>query len=222
MCAASTVQTQDFHAPWRRGRHGRLSCNQLSGPLPVELTRLTGVSVLALAGNQLSGPFGEVWHDYGGSRFALDLYYNKVDTATPQGGFGFGDGWWATQTVPPRGLVALAAGGVVTVTWTPIAYTAHGGYYEVSYATAPAGPYTVHGRTADKTVGSYTATGLSPGVAYYFRVRTFTPAHLYELPDPESVGCTVQQNALWSDYSAVVSSAQRRYLPLVAGGGPAP
>jgi argininosuccinate lyase len=25
ICAASTVQTQDFHPPWRRGRHGRLS-----------------------------------------------------------------------------------------------------------------------------------------------------------------------------------------------------
>ena len=85
----------------------------------------------------------------------------------------------------------------MTLTWTPIAYTGDGGYYEISYATAwPGGAFTVHGQTADKTVSSYTLTDLPPGPSYYFRIRTFTPAH-------DSYWC-YQQNDLWSDYAPLV------------------
>ena len=44
--------------------------------------------------------------------------------------------------------------------------------------------------TSDKTIGALTVTDLTPGAAYCFRVRTFTPAH------------AAQQNAIWSAYTA--------------------
>ena len=46
--------------------------------------------------------------------------------------------------------------GTIQLTWTPIAYVEDGGYYEVSYATAEAGPFTVAGVTADDPATTYT------------------------------------------------------------------
>jgi hypothetical protein len=104
--------------------------------------------------------------------------------------------WAETQTLPPTSLQVVAMTvDSVELGWTPILYTAHGGYYEIGYATVSGGAYTVHGTTADKTANGYTVDGLVPGEAYFFALRTFTPAH------------DLQQNDLLSDYSQEVSIA---------------
>ena len=111
-------------------------------------------------------------------------------------------------------MQVASAGISATLTWTPIPYTEDGGYYEISYAAAPDGPFQVHGHTADRTVASYTVTDLLPGQTYYFRVRTFTPAHAFGAVDEwgRRRGYT-QQSDLWSDYSAVVSNAELTPTP---------
>jgi hypothetical protein len=88
--------------------------------------------------------------------------------------------------------------------WEPIAYGGDGGYYEIGYATAAGGPYAVHGTTEDsgqKAATGYVAAGLQPGTAYYFAVRTYTPAHDW------------QQNDLWSESTAEISGTTAACFP---------
>ncbi|MFN8487227.1 MAG: fibronectin type III domain-containing protein [Caldilineaceae bacterium] len=198
-----------------------LQGNQLSGPLPSELTTLSNVDTLSLAGNQLSGPLPStlgnmtklqvLWlqaNQFNGlipptltnlvNLTALDLSYNALGANDPtlltflnthQAT------WAATQTVPPTGLqTGAVTTNTINLTWQPIAYVLDGGYYEVSYATNSAGPYTVAEVTADKTSNSLTLSGLAANTTYYLRVRTLTAAHGY------------QQSALWSDYSSSISA----------------
>ncbi|MGE3466462.1 MAG: choice-of-anchor Q domain-containing protein, partial [Pyrinomonadaceae bacterium] len=112
----------------------------------------------------------------------IRVRYNKFDVVnTPPGNIDTIDpGWRDTQTVPPTNIQVTPNGvGSATLTWTPIAYQAHGGYYEVLSATTPGGPYTTQGTTS--STGAKTAMGLEvsglPAGTNYFVVRTFTPAH---------------------------------------------
>ncbi len=85
-----------------------------------------------------------------------------------------------TQTVPPSDLATGAIGdNSVELTWTPILYTANGGYYEVGVRAGSTGPFSFGGvhTTADKTAGGFTVSGLNSGTLYCFVVRTFTPQH---------------------------------------------
>ena len=103
--------------------------------------------------------------------------------------------WADTQTVPPTDLqVVNVTGGSVELSWTPISYTWDAGYYELSYADSPGGPYTAHGVTANKSASSYVIDGIQPDMTYYFVARTHTAAH------------GDQQNDLWSWYSEEVSA----------------
>jgi hypothetical protein len=65
----------------------------------------------------------------------------------------------------------------VQINWVSISYTADGGFYEVSYATAADGPYITHGQTAGKLASGYLLDNLLPGTTYFVRVQTVTPAH---------------------------------------------
>ena len=126
----------------------------------------------------------------------LDLNYNQLAPTDPR--------WSATQTVAPTDLRGVVDGTTVLLTWTPIQYTYffYTGAYEISYATAPGGPFTVAGDAAPKSVASYTVTGLPPAAVYYFRVRTFSPAQRYTGADGAVL---YQPNNLWSDYTPLVS-----------------
>jgi PKD repeat protein len=129
---------------------------------------------------------------------ALGLGYNMLyaDDPTLITWLNAQDADWAdTQTVPPTNLqVTGSSSQSVGLGWTRIPYTQDSGYYEISVATSSGGAYTVHGTTANKSASSYQADNLSLDTTYYFRIRTYTPAH------------GSQQNNLWSDYSPEVSA----------------
>ncbi|MCE7984714.1 MAG: hypothetical protein DYG89_26380 [Caldilinea sp. CFX5] len=196
--------------------------NALSGPLPPALGNLTELRLLDLHGNRFSGavppelgklvnlrnfylhnnglrgalPLGmvnmrdlvEVKLDYNALYAPLPSLQELLDAKAP--------GWFATQTLAPTTLTAhQQSSSAIALTWTPTAYTLDGGFYEVRYATDPAGPFTVHGQTPSKRSNAYTVTGLNTNTTYYFQVRSYTPAH-HE-----------QQNELWSDLTPVVSAA---------------
>jgi Leucine-rich repeat (LRR) protein len=171
-----------------------LGANRLSGSIPLHLGDLVNLQEIFLASNQLSGSIPARLCDLTISQYSFhDLGYNKLVDG-PACIAAIDEGWEYTQTVPPRGLQATLIGaGQVRLTWTPILYTWHGGYYEISYSTNTNGPFTVCGVTSSKEDTTYTVSGLTSEETYYFRMRSYTPAH------------DVQQNDLWSDYSTMAA-----------------
>jgi subtilisin family serine protease/Leucine-rich repeat (LRR) protein len=176
-----------------------LNDNCLTGNIPSELGNLVGLSYLHIENNALEGevPASIVNLTNLGSYY-VDFGYNKLITTDPAV-ISFLNSkdpdWAATQTVPPTGLaVGEVSSHSVEVTWTPILYTADGGYYEVGYSETPGGLYASGCVTASKTVAGCVVTGLQADTTYYYVARTYTPAHGY------------QQNELWSSYSSEVSA----------------
>jgi hypothetical protein len=195
-----------------------LSDNHLSGTIP---SQLRGTFVIDLARNQLSGNIPGQWgyveeislsHNQLSGEIPvgfmntdplwdLDIGYNMLTASDPAliAWLNIQDpDWDQTQTVPPAD-VQVVGGSIgesvasVQLAWTPIPYTGHGGFYEISYANTPGGPYTTFGgTTGDKTASGYLLEDLPVNAAYYFVVRTYTPAH------------GDQQNELWSDTSQEV------------------
>ena len=181
-----------------------LDSNRLSGSVPPELGNLANLFTLFLNSNQLTGVVPDSLCGMA-NLINLNLDYNKL-TGASACILGMDPDWAQTQTVAPTNLQALVQStSSIQVCWTPILYTADGGYYEVSYATNAAGPFTVHGNTSSKTSSCYSVTGLMGGTIYYFRVRAFTPAHNW-VP-------AYQQNDLWSEYSEVVSAVPSEPTP---------
>lgn len=158
-----------------------LAANQLSGTLPITIGYLSELTTLRLENNALSGNvLPKVCNIIDGLKdfsIAYNLMSSRFKVATeclnqlePN--------WLATQTLAPRNLtITEFFTAALRLTWSPIPYTDHGGYYEISYATSMAGPYTVHGKTADKRADTYLLDGLQPGQRYFIRVRTYTPPH---------------------------------------------
>jgi hypothetical protein len=139
------------------------------------------VTALDLTGNRLTGPVPRAMCSLADTVTSASLAYNRLSVVrrTARDCLERLDPDWAsTQTVPPRNVqIGEFAETSLLLEWTPIFYTADGGFYEVSYATTPDGSFTTHGQTADKTAASYRLDGLAPGQTYFIRVRTVTPAH---------------------------------------------
>lgn len=199
----------------------QLADNQLSGSIPSELGNMVALEALDLGKNRLSGDIPPALGDLSNLRalyvdnnalegqvpgtisnltllsFA-DIGYNKLAASDPAVVVFLNDNdpdWAQTQTVPPANMQAVAqSSNSVRLTWTPIFYTTDGGHYEISYARAPGGPYTVHGTTNDKTAANYLVDNLPSDATYHFVVRTLTPAH------------GEQQNDLSSQISEEVSA----------------
>ncbi|HMP74306.1 MAG TPA: fibronectin type III domain-containing protein, partial [Kiritimatiellia bacterium] len=163
-----------------------------------------------LVGNQLGGVVPD-WlvNTSVSTQGVIRLDYNMLDVVnTPVGPLDtVNPTWRSTQTVPPTNLHVMAITATnATLAWTPIAYTNHGGHYEVLAATTSGGPYTPLGATTHN--GGKNATGLSvggllPNTPYHFVVRTFTPAHISSgLGNPANT--TDNANDLTSVYSAEV------------------
>lgn len=177
-----------------------LTGNRLRGPIPSSLGALTHLVRLLLADNQLHG------------RVPLTLcaLVNHVQTASFDHNQLIADNrrvracltaldpdWINTQNVPPANIRASNITTTsLTLSWTPIAYTGDGGYYEISASTTITGPFPVHGHTVDKSANSYLFDHLVPGQTYYIRIRTYTPA-------PNG-----SPRESWSDYNRIAAVTQ--------------
>jgi hypothetical protein len=186
-----------------------LADNQLTGTLPRAIGNFAALTELRLEQNQLRGNVPVTVCALTDSVTSASFAYNGLttgktntrtclDTLDPD--------WQQTQTVPPTDIqVSAIQTDTIQLTWTPISYTADGGYYEVRYATASDGPYTLHGQTTDKAATGYLVDGLMPGTTYYMQIRSFTPAHAEQSAD------------FWSREarSIAVTRASERVLVLV-------
>lgn len=188
-----------------------LSNNRLTGSIPVELANVATLQEVWVNSNALSGSVPAGLCDLENLSY-MDLGYNAI-TSAPACILTFDPFWEETQTVAPADFHATnATGSSISLAWTPIEYTYHGGYYEISYRPA-GGSFVVAGTTADKTANTFTVTGLTPNLTYELRIRTYTPAH--DTPP------AYQQNALWSDYTTTTAQTVpgsvmlKTYLPLL-------
>ncbi|MEM7532954.1 MAG: tandem-95 repeat protein [Chloroflexota bacterium] len=183
-----------------------LAANNLSGKLINDVGGLSELHTLIVSSNQLTDNIPPNLANLS-NLTTLDFGYNSiVPRANP--GQVFADtldlDWRSTQTIAPRRLKARAiATDTIVLRWQPILYQDDGGYYEIGMAQDSGAAtrmartetvmdidaFTPIATTADKKTTTYTVTGLMEDTAYYFRVRSFTPAHAN------------QPNDLYSPYS---------------------
>lgn len=194
--------------------------NYLEGIFPPELGNLVNLTTIDLHNNAIEGDLPASLTSLSklgeGPADIVDLNFNALYTSDSQTSDFLSSkdpNWLMTQTLPPSNLLVANSQAGVNLSWSPILYTDDGGYYEISFATSPDGPFTVHGHTADKAASSYLVDGLSPETQYHFIVRTYTPPH------------DSQANELWSDYTSLASITFRPltidltnfiFLPLIA------
>jgi hypothetical protein len=187
----SKLQTLDLYA------------NQLSDLIPLALGNLASLQTLRLYNNQLRGEIPAQLANLNPHLITLDLSYNMLsaaDSALLTFLNALQPGWAATQTVPPGNVQATVQSPTsVTLSWTPIPYTADGGYYDVLAAPQSGGVYTSVGKTAGKSASGLTISGLTPGAAYMFSIRTFTPKHGLQQSDLLSEGSQPLAVALTSN-----------------------
>ncbi|MEM7539454.1 MAG: leucine-rich repeat domain-containing protein, partial [Chloroflexota bacterium] len=173
--------------------------------LPTEIANLSQLSSLNLTSNQLTTlPLGIVnlmWLKH------IRVFYNRLNISAPNL-WAFLDeranrwpyDWHETQTIAPSELTATPLSDTtVRLSWTPIAFQSERGFYEISIATD--GTFAVYGQTTDKASSTHVLTGLSPGVTYAIRIRTYTAAHDGSIHYNDSE----QPTPLWSPASEVVS-----------------
>jgi Leucine-rich repeat (LRR) protein len=161
-----------------------LNDNQLSGSIPPEIGNLGYLSALRLLGNQLRGPIPatlgsltKLLDDLSDLRWNA-LYTNDAALGAFLDSKQIGGDWQGTQTIAATGLAAGPPGpDGVPLRWTPILYVGDAGGYRSWYGTIPGGPYNLAGMTADKAIGAFGVSGLSPGTTYYFALDTVTEPH---------------------------------------------
>jgi Leucine-rich repeat (LRR) protein len=177
-----------------------ISRNQFSGPLPAAIDTFTKLVVLRMEGNNFVGTVpvsitNMTILQASGVDFRFNGLYS-TDPAVVAFITARQADWQNSQTVPVSGLAPGAAtSNSIALSWTPIIFTGESGGYQVFRATAPGGPYTLSGTTADKLATGIVVTGLAPATTYYFVVRSVTSAN------PNN------QNIVVSDPSAEVSAA---------------
>jgi Leucine-rich repeat (LRR) protein len=176
-----------------------LDSNQLSGSIPPELGNLTNPQDLVLSSNKLSGNIPTQLTNLVHLTYHLDISWNAL-YATDGNLVSLLDlkqpGWQTTQTIAPAGVFAAAqSSSSILASWTPIAYTADVGRYQVYWSTTSGGPYnTLGGSTSNKSESSLLLTGLNPSTTYYVVVRTVTDPH------------AINQNTVTSEDSSEVSA----------------
>jgi hypothetical protein len=157
--------------------------NQLDGLIPASLGNLVNLHQLFLASNKLTGEIptslanlvnlnsNQTNIGYNALHTTNESLINFLNSKDPD--------WASTQTIAPTGVTAMSLdNAVIAVSWLPVTYTGDAGYYEVWYGRDAGGPYSgIAAQTSDKATTSILVPGLTPGVRYYFIVRTFTNPH---------------------------------------------
>ncbi|MFN8491644.1 MAG: Ig-like domain-containing protein [Caldilineaceae bacterium] len=169
-----------------------LSENRLTGPIPAELGQLTQLQFLRLQNNNLFNDVPPALANLVNLQ-RLQIDYNML-TATDPAALAFlaakSPNWGNTQTLPPTNLqVTRLSNTSVQLDWTPIAYTADGGYYEIWPIVWPSGSLLPIVRTSDKQRHNITIASLPADATVEFSMLTVTPAH------------GLQQNLLQSYFS---------------------
>lgn len=182
-----------------------LDSNQLTGSIPPQLGNLSNLHKMDLRSNQLSGPIPTSlqnlaslnadqsdfrWNALHSADAALIAFLNQKQ---------FGGDWQSTQTIAPAGVAAGSPTTTsLTLSWTPILYTADPGGYRARYGTAPGGPYpNAAPLTPDKSATGTTVTGLTSATTYYFTVESQTAPHtnnqntVVSEPGPEVTATTM-------------------------------
>lgn len=158
-----------------------LASNQLSGTLPLSLGNLDGLTRLRLEKNALKGRIPPTICKLTPGLTDLSLAYNALFTrwaSVERCLQPHENDWPATQTTMVTDLrITEFFTDALRLAWTPIPYSADGGYYEIAVATAITGPFTVQGQTIDKSSSTFLVTGLEPGRTYYLTVRSYTSPH---------------------------------------------
>jgi len=158
--------------------------NHLSGSIPDSLKNLINLQSLSLSSNQLTDSIPSALTSLINLKDELSdfrwnaLYTENSTLRTLLNNTQWGDDWESTQTTAPENITSSSATDTsITLTWTPISYTDHGGGYRIYRSTSPGGPYTECGMTADKTLNSFKVNNLAPDITYYFVIRTQTDPH---------------------------------------------
>ena len=178
-----------------------LDGNFLGGAIPTEIGDLTSLQTLMLSNNKLVGEIPASLVNLtslipGNLRLELNALYSTSPALTSfLNGKQAGGEWVASQTVAPAGVAAsTGASGAVSLSWTPIQFTANSGGYRIFYSQNPGPPYELFGTTANKSASSMTVTGLPPGQTFYFVIQTETDPH------------HLNRNTVLSEYSQEVSA----------------
>ena len=179
-----------------------LGYNQLLGQLSNELGSRRSLRDLSMAGNQFSGEIPTRLRRLSALE-NLELEYNML-TATDPDLLTFlsehHPTWQETQTVPAIApTVRKVADQTVELMWTPISYTADGGWYQISYiedvsdyldgtVTGIVGDtdnstesttkqIKEAGKTVDKKARGFTLSDIKPDMMYRIFIDTYTPPH---------------------------------------------
>lgn len=184
--------------------------NRLSGSIPPELGNLTSLQYVLLDTNQLTGSIPSTLKNLTSlvpthSRFGFNALFSTDSLLTSFLNGKEGGDWQSTQTIAPGNVSTSAATPTaITVSWTPIAYTADGGFYQVSYSTTAGGPYSLFATsTPSKSSSSLTVTGLATNTRYFFVVSATTQANINN------------KNTVTSGFSAEVSGLTAAISPPV-------
>ncbi len=169
--------------------------NRLSGAIPDAIGNLSNLNWLTLSNNKFSG---EIPSSIVNLENAIDisLLNNALETSdlavdtfleslTP--------GWKTTQTVPPTNLELSEQNGQWLLTWDPIPFR-YNGYYIMSYADNPNGPFIEHGTTISKNSSEYIIDDIAENPGHFYVVQSFTATDNF------------QKNEITSRYSEVLAS----------------
>ena len=156
---------------------GTLIWNAVDGAVGYKVFRRTGYSAWSLS--PVGTPAGTIFTDSG---LTNGITYYYIVAAVNETGTGPWAGAWASSDADitpsenygkaPTNVAIIPGNTQATLTWEPVVGAAR---YYIQIAESSGGPYVQDGGTSFSGKSSFTATGLTNGKAYYFRVRTDFP-----------------------------------------------
>jgi len=164
----------------------QLHDNRLSGAVPSELGNLATLRTLTLSSNILDGTLPtQIVNLVNLTDGCSDFRWNALSTDDDDvrlfmNSKQIGGDWESTQTIAPTGLFTTDhSSESMTVNWSPVAYQADAGGYEVCFSEGTEGPYIYFGQVPDKAITSLQVTGLDFRTLHTFVTRTFTSPHAH-------------------------------------------